>query len=634
MTIVSYPPKEISKKPKFGKRNFEHIILWMLANNDECQWSYFTQEPLGFSTSTLSKYFNILKSRGFVEHYSRGHYKITPEGIKRFNEVSKTRSKKRKLNYPPEVIKRKRKYDDWILWMVYNNSYLKWSDFLAEPLSINQSSLSKNMNLLIDIGFVIKENKEYRITRSGKLEYSRMLQNYDLDRQSILNEESKRIEEITKKTIKFFNKYDIKDEDIQFRYLNNAIKLDYSRVKVMLTDEEDFTKILLFLSMNHPNQYPNYVSIEDFSNKYKIEKSKLEYYVDEIVNKKIYPINFFKLILPQNEYYYFQEDNRVEVMLRAITEEHITKFTYLNKLFSKSLDLRTIINNILDDICGLLFNESFKESLSEFLREYINYLAYKIEAKVEFKERMDKLEGIIWRDMMELFQSQSSEDLKDQFAEKVREIDKKIASDPDNIDLYNSKISILLYFEQLEDVLQLLDEMLEIFHESEIDIKMKKASVLRRMRDIESGLDIINELLEQYPENYDLLNYKVYWLQYLNRKEEALKLTQELVEKAPDNGTYHDTYGELLMYNEEYEQAIEKFLKAIEIVGDEWFINQTYIKLGICYKELKQFDIAIENLKKGKYLTSESIADSETKKKWLIIADLFLTELAKLEEEF
>ena len=34
----------------------------------------------------------------------------------------------------------------------------------------------------------MKENKEYRITRSGKLEYSRMLQNYDLDRLSILND--------------------------------------------------------------------------------------------------------------------------------------------------------------------------------------------------------------------------------------------------------------------------------------------------------------------------------------------------------------------------------------------------------------------------------------------------------------
>ncbi|MFX1470544.1 MAG: hypothetical protein ACFFB8_18010 [Promethearchaeota archaeon] len=627
MSLVNYPPIELSKKPKLGKRNFEHIILWMLANNDVCKWSDFTQEPLGFSTSTLSKYFNILKSRGYIDNYSRGHYKITPAGEKRFNTLSKTRGKKRRLSYPPTAITRRRNYEDWILWMVYNNNYLKWSDFLAEPLSINQSSLSKNMNLLIEKGFVIKENKEYRITRSGKLEYSNMLHNYDLDRQSILNEESKRIEEITRKTIKFFNDYNIKNEDIQFRYLNNIIRLDYTRVKAMLTDERDFDKILLFLSINHPNQYPNYISIEDFSNTYGIKESKLEYYIDEIVENQIYPIKFFKLFLPPNQYYYFQENERIEIMLRAITEEHITKFTYLSKLFSRSLDFRTTINNILDDICGELFDESFKESLGEFLREYINYLAYKIEAKVELRETLDKLEGIIWQDMKELFQSLSSEGLKDQYEEKVKEIDREIESDPQNINLYNSKISILLYYEQLEDVLKLLDEMLEIFDEHEIDIKMKKASVLRRLRDVEGGLDIINELIEDYPENTDLLNFKVYWLQYLNRKEEALQLIQDLVDKAPDNGTYHDTFGELLMYYEEYEEAIEKFLKAVEVASDDWYISQTYIKLGICYKELKNFDLAFENLTKGKDLMEKRLMDPETKEKWLAIATLFLREL-------
>ncbi|GAF91503.1 unnamed protein product, partial [marine sediment metagenome] len=83
-------------------------------------------------------------------------------------------------------------------------------------LSINQSSLSKNINLLLDKGFIEKEEKKYRITRSGKIEYSRILQEYDLDKQSILEEESKRIEEITVKTIKFFNKYNIENKDIQF----------------------------------------------------------------------------------------------------------------------------------------------------------------------------------------------------------------------------------------------------------------------------------------------------------------------------------------------------------------------------------------------------------------------------------
>ena len=627
MSVVNYPPKEISKKPEFGKKNFEHIILWMLANNTECQWSDFTQEPLGFSTSTLSKYFNILKSKGYVDNYSRGHYKITLEGEKRFNDVSITRGKKRRLSYPHEAIKRRRNYDDWIIWMVYNNTCLKWSDFLAEPLRINQSSLSKNMNLLIDKEFVIKENKEYRITRSGKLEYSRMLRNYDLDRQSILNEESKRIEEITKKTIKLFDKYDIKDEDIQFRYLNNILRLDYTRVKAMLTDEDDFDKILLFLSMNHPNQYPNYISIEDFSNTYEIKRLKLEYYIEEIVENQIYPIKFFKLVVPPNDYYYFQENERIEIMLRAITEDHITKFTYLSKLFSRSLDLRATINNILEDICGLLFNECFKESLSEFLRKYINYLAYKIEAKVELRETYDKLEGIIWQDMINLFHLQSSEGLKDQYEEKIKELDKEIKSNPDNIDLYNSKISILLYYEQLDDVLKLLEDMLEIFHENEIDIKIKIASVLRRMREIERGLDIINELIEKYPENNDLLNYKVYWLQYLDRKEEALKLIQALVEDVPDNGTYQDTYGEILMYYEEYEEATEKFLRAIEMARDEWYINQTYIKLGICFKELDNFDLAVENLTIGKNLMEKSSIDPEAKEKWLKIVNLFLAEI-------
>ncbi len=630
MSTIQYPPKEVYNPPVLERKNFEHIILWMLYNNEKCEWADFTRDPIKIRLSTLSKYLSLLKSKGFVHKISRGHYEITPEGKKRFLELSKGRGKKRKLSYPPNIIKRRRNYDHWILWMLYNNNYCKWSDFLKEPLSINQSSLSKNMKLLIDRDFVIKENKEYRITRSGKLEYSRILQEYDLDRQSILDEESKRIEEITKKTLIFFKKFNIEDEDIQFRYLNNILRLDYARVSTLLTDEEDFDKILLFLSMNHPNQYPSHISIEDFSKTYRIKKSKLVYYIDEIVENQIYPVKFFKLTLSPKEYYYFQENERLEIMLRAITEDHITKFTYLSKLFSRKLDIDLIIKNLLDDISGVLFIKNFHDSLNEFLRKYINYLAYKIEAKVEFREISDKLEGIIWQDMMNLFQSQSSKDLKGQFDEKVRKIDKSIKTDPNNFDLYNSKVSILLYYTQLNDALKLLDDMLDRFQENEIDIKMKKASVLRRMRDLESGLDIINELIEKYPKNNDLLNYKVYWLQYLERKQEALQLIQDLVDVVPDNGTYHDTFGEILMYYEEYEQAIEKFLKAIKVCGDEWYINQTYIKLGICYKELGNFDLAVEYLQKGIESMEDSASDQETKTKWISIANLYLAQIEQI----
>ncbi|MHA2399776.1 MAG: hypothetical protein ACXADU_12930 [Promethearchaeota archaeon] len=633
MSAINHPPEEIYKIPKFQKKNFEHIILWMLYNNEECEWSHFTQEPLKFSTSTLSKYFSILTSDGYVEKVSRGHYKITPEGKKQFNELSTVKEKTRKINYPPEAITRRRNYDHWILWMTYNNNFCVWSDFLEEdsPARINQSSLSKNMNLLISKGFIEKEEKKYRITRSGKLEYSRMLKFYDLDRQSILDEESKRIEEITNKTIIFFKNYDIKDENIQFRFLNNVLKLDYSRVESMLTDEDDFDKILLFLSINHPDQFPDYIQIGEFSKQYEIKKSKLDYYIDEIIENNIYPIRFFKLDVSSDEHYYFQENEILEIMLRAITEDHITKFTYLNKLFTRSLNARSILNEILEKITHMLFHEELREPLREFLPEYINYLAYKIEAKVEFKETLDKLEGIIWREMADIFQKRSSEDIDEKYEEEINKINENIKSKPRDLDLYNSKIRTMIYYGQFDDALELLEEMLELFPENEKDVKMKKASVLRRIHQVEDGLKIINDLIVNYPDDYDLVNYKAYWLQYLNSKEEALEVIQDLVKKIPENGLYRDTYGEILMYFEEYKMALTEFLKTVEIAEDEWYINQTYIKLGICYKELKEHDLALENLQKGKDLTNESDSDPEMKQKWITIAELFISEIGQIE---
>ena len=631
MSKVNYPPKEIYKPPVLEKKNFEHIILWMLYNNDECEWANFTQEPLELRLSTLSKYLSLLKGRGHVENISRGHYKITSEGRKRYLELSQAKGKKRSLSYPPKVIKRRRNYDHWILWMVYNNNYCKWADFLADPLSINQSSLSKNINLLLDKRFIEKEEKKYRITRSGKLEYSRMLESYDLDKQSILEEESKRIEEITMKTIKFFKRYDISDEDVQFRLLNNMLKLDYTRVESMLTNEEDFDKILLFISINHPSQYPDYISPEDFSRTFKIKESKLNYYIDEIIENQIFPMKFFK-ILSGELIYYFQEGERLEIMLRAITEDYITKFTYLNKLFSRPLNIRNTINEILEDICSLLFHEDLKEPLRKFLPQYINYLAYKIEAKVELKETYDKLEGIIWQDMIDIFQTKTIEDLQEDYMEEIRKIDKQINSDPENLDLYNSKIRILIYYNQFDEVLSLLDEMLEIFPEEELDIGMKKASVLRRMQEINAGLEIIDDLIEKYPKKNDLISYKAYWLQYLDRKDESLDIISNLVKKFPDNGMYHDTYGEILMYFEEYGNAIEEFLTAIELASEEWYIPQTYIKLGICYKELKDLEQTVEYLTEGRKLIEKSSLDTETKQKWITIANLFILEIEQLEE--
>ena len=272
-SAINYPPKELIK-PIFGKPNFELIILWMLNNNDFCTWGALQTIV---AKSTLQIYLKKLQKEGYLTKTEYNHYEITPKGRDRYYELSEFKKKKRNLNYPPKAILRKRNYDHWILWMVFNNNYCKWADFLEEPLSINQSSLSKNMNSLINEGFINKEEKRYVISQLGKVEYSQMLKYYDLDKQTILEEESKRIKDITRNTLNFFKKHRIKDNNIQFRYLNNLLNLPYETLKTTLEDPEDFNKILLYLSINHPSKFPKYISPEEFSRRYDINPIKLKF---------------------------------------------------------------------------------------------------------------------------------------------------------------------------------------------------------------------------------------------------------------------------------------------------------------------------------------------------------------------
>ncbi len=700
--------------------------------------------------------------------------------------------------------------------------------FLGEPLQINQSSLSKNLNLLMEKEYATKENKEYRITQPGKSEYSRILTIYDLDRQSILDEESRRIEGITKKTIDFFKKYRIDDPQIQFRFLNNVLKLDYSRVKSMLNEEEDFDKILLFLSINHPDYYSEYISAEDFSSKYRIKKTTLDYYIEAIVVNKIYPIKFFKLKESTNKYYYFQSDEKLEKILQVVIEEHITKFTYLRKLFGESetntplVDIRSTIDNIIDELCDFLFDKRLRKSLEEFLPEYINYLAYKIERERPISGVSNKLEGLIWQEVqtfnifnqqpqcidqnaviyyidteiLAILESIYSKSIKSLYkkvkplvdetdyegalslvdsalnlneenvglvalkanilfylnrfqealdllndnlsiAEEIpskeeyflfffifvfcsltigdygtssktaenlfktypedpisylvkaiiqgynsiykfdgeeledsdfsvniekaigleikptnkaeiyqlysslllqlneesagEQINEALRLIPDDIRLYHSKIKILLHFNQYDEILSLLNQMLEQFPNYEKDLTLKKASILKMKQNVKEGLDLLNSLLEKYPDDDFILLNKAYWLQYLRRKEECIETVEELIDKSPKSGALHDSYGEILMYFEEYEEAADQFEKAIELEPNGWYIYQSYVKLGICYKNLDYFKLAKENLKKGKVLTNSCFADFEQKKTWLNMADLYLN-LIELDE--
>ena len=629
---INFPPEEVIK-PIFGKKDFELIILWMVNNNEQCTWANLKELV---KPSTLSIYLKNLQKKNLIVKKEFNQYSITSKGKDRFYELSQSKKTKRKLNFPPDVLLWKRNYDHWILWMLYNNSFCKWADFLNEPLSINNSSLSKNMNELINDGYVKKENKEYRITQKGKSQYSIMLRDYDLDRQSILEEESKRIQDKTKKTLKFFKKYGITDEETKFRFLHNLLRLPYENEKVTLDSEEDFYKILLYLSTNHPTQYPNSISTEIFAKKYGIELVTLEYYLLQIIDKNIYPTKFFRLEADSNEIYYFQSNEKLELILNAIVEEHITKFTYLNKLYEEekkkrySISLESAIEAILKEVCGNLIKEGLREALRRFLPDYIHYLAYKVEREKKLFDAYDKLKGLIWHEVLVYSSEKKIAQKYDDYEASIKEITEEISLNPDDYDLYLSKQSILIYFNKYDELLSFLDEILERFPDEHKSVEIKRAYILKEQRNVEDGLKIINNLIKNYPEDKDLIVYKAFWLQYLARKEEALETIQKLIEENPDNGMYHDTYGEMLMSFQDYSTAKNEFLESIELSSEDWYISQTYIKLGICEKELGNLKLALDNLKRGIKLMETSRFEEDTKQKWLQIANLFLAEIELL----
>ena len=115
------------KKPIFGKKDFELIILWMVNNNEQCTWANLKELV---KPSTLSIYLKNLQKKNLIVKKEFNQYSITSKGKDRFYELSQSKKTKRKLNFPPDVLLWKRNYDHWILWMLYNNSFCKWADFL------------------------------------------------------------------------------------------------------------------------------------------------------------------------------------------------------------------------------------------------------------------------------------------------------------------------------------------------------------------------------------------------------------------------------------------------------------------------------------------------------------------------
>ncbi|MBY9018104.1 MAG: hypothetical protein KGD66_04655 [Candidatus Lokiarchaeota archaeon] len=598
---ILIPPEEILN-PAIG-RSWEYIILWMLAKNKHCKWSNFIKD-ISIPESSLSTKLTSLREDGYIVRPERNQYEITQDGLERLRELEYLKKHgKRALNFPPKTITRKRNYTDWILWMLFNNDYCKWSDFTSEPLKINSSSLSNAINSLKKDTLILNENSEYKITAGGKIRYFEILKRYDLDRQSILEEESRRIEEITRNTNEFFEKYGVQDNKVKFRFLNNILKLNYSKVENLLKNEEDFNKIILFLSFNHPDFYPDYVSVDKFASEYEIKPTILEFFLEKIVEEEFYAVKFHKLeVIPDKEYY-FQANGKLERVLRAIVDDKITKFTYLNKLqetsakVAPSIKIDIVFEEIINEICVNLFQDELKSSLKNFLPEYIKYLAYKIESETKLTNTDAKLESIIIQAAMEDLKSYNLTPIKTESGkiEYNYKLDNRIFETLDGF--YLDKLMLLKDKDFAEKY-----NLTGIKYYQKIIRGLKKGVDYQKLKDLrESMKDDLNELQKL------ILDDILYT--YHNDFEKSLKTSVKICDSYPDQpvGFLFNSLTHLAMGN--FNEALESLKDSEGITHQNWLICQKAQALS----KLSKQELANEILDKALKSDSDNILLIRTK---------------------
>ncbi len=405
---IKYPPKEIFVPSGLEKRDFEYIILWMLNNNDECNWSCFLEEPLSFSLATLSKYMNQLISEGYVKKKRKGIYIITNDGQKRFTSKRLSDSYDRKIRYPPQVILNKRNYNHIILWMLFNNEICTRSDFMDKPLLINHHSVTKSLTNLIDKNLIAHENSEYKITELGIVKYNNMLQKYQLDPQTILKEEISNLKELKKRTNDLLDKFQINESEIKIRIIEWMNFFEIDECEKILPSTEDFHKILMYLSFNHPLEYPKYVSLDDFSTKYKIVSATIEYFLEKASHDTLSNSIFFRLRMNEDQEYYFRKNDTIEKSLKMIIEENISNYGYSHELQTKFTPEKNAIQSaeILDMIAIVIRNKYFpltnKITLYQFLQSYFSHLKDQIQRTNTKDDPLENLKKNMLSNMIEL----------------------------------------------------------------------------------------------------------------------------------------------------------------------------------------------------------------------------------------
>ncbi|MHA1456772.1 MAG: tetratricopeptide repeat protein [Promethearchaeota archaeon] len=192
--------------------------------------------------------------------------------------------------------------------------------------------------------------------------------------------------------------------------------------------------------------------------------------------------------------------------------------------------------------------------------------------------------------------------------EALNNIDNALVLAPEDIRLHQQKVYILSSSNKKLEAIDLIDYIIEQFEEGRFKMLQTKSVIYYQMKEFESALKANDEMINQFPKNQyeskyaSILNNRALILAELDRKEEAIETAKEMIACDKKDGNLRDSFGEILLIVGDYEDSIKQFEEAIAMNPTGWYIDQSYIKMGLCYLNLGEYERAKENFEIGKDL--------------------------------
>ena len=446
-------------------------------------------------------------------------------------------------------IKRKGETNHIILYALNAYGSMKRAEFISDigkSNRMNKNTFHDHIRELKRKGYLDKyyKNREayYEITPLGEDELSRILIDYELDFQTLLEIGERKNKNLINRLVKFFNKYQIEDQNIKIKYIElaNYLTLD-DKLKEFFT-EDKFNRLLLFLILNHPKFYPKHtISVNNFIKEFnklsteKLSEAQINFFIEQVIDEKKYNIGFHKLIPNFKDFtLFFREKSDYGKYFEITVDSKLKELVHIKNIDNIPLDIEDLERTYNEIIFMLvetfrMFHPDLKSALYSLIDKYRRNVKEQI-----IKRSISKIQeyaGIIAlpeKPLEPKITEVSHEGRKRQLLDEYEKERSEFLKEPNKISTISSN------FESLRSSIK----EIRYFHKESI---LRKAWESYDRHDYNGALEQIDKIL-RIEENPELLYWKAEILAIessLKKYDEALEIIKNGIKIDPMPGEYN-----------------------------------------------------------------------------------------------